>query len=676
MKHHSPKRRGSAWIAGILLLGIFLGCLPALLYATAAESDASEGLSVAFANSYAAVGQELQAEVSGAASDSITYQWTVDGKAVGSGTAGYTPTEGDLMKWITVTVTCDGDTAAAQMFFSTLPVLYINTENGAPITSKETYIDAELIVQGNETYNSDTTTLYSGATEIRGRGNSTWNQPKRPYRLKLDKKTDLFGMGKSKHWVLLANYMDESLQRNTLAYNLSGAMGMEQMSTVFVDVVLNGEFIGNYQLCENIRVDPTRVNIFDWETFAEDCAGVIADANGMSKDETGDLEEYMAENMDWITSGTFTFNSTTYAITDYPEIEIPDITGGYLLELDEYYDEVSRFKTFSNQPMMFKNPEFVYTNKDMMTYVQDYVQAFEDAVQSGSYTVEYDGKTMHYSDLYDMDALVDYWLISEIFFNEEINKKSTYMYKEIDELMKMGPIWDMDWSAGADQGVSYYTDRWATVFFSTNAQADQWYKYLIQDPYFITRAQERYWEIRDHQVADMLTELESNYELLKESAEANHSLWGHKSFDSYTNTLRSWFNNHLSWMDEQMETQTSLYTSLGYYTGTDLTLALTDAEGKHLAADTSEKAPADGISHDGQSLTLSISSRSNLTGTAAVYVNGVRTGEVYLGANTTVTYEIPADVLTADAGKKNVIEVKVEQNGWVEAAAYVTVLET
>lgn len=677
MKYHFTQRWGSALLAGILLFGILLGCLPALFFATAAESDASEGLQVSFANAYAAVGKELRAEVTGATSDSVTYTWVVDGQSVGNGTASYTPTEADLMKWITVTVTCDGDTSAAQMFFSTLPVVYINTENGAPIVSKEDYINAELIIQGNETYNSDTTTLYSGATEIRGRGNSTWAQPKKPYRLKLDKKTDLFGMGKSKHWVLLANYMDESLQRNTLAYNLSGAMGMEQMSTVFVDVVLNGDFVGNYQLCENIRVDPTRVDIFDWESFAEDCAGVIADAHGMSKDETGDLEEYMAENMDWITSGSFKFNGTTYTLSDYPDIEIPSITGGYLLELDEYYDEVSRFKTDSGQPMMFKNPEFVTTNKDMMNYVQGYVQAFEDAVQSDSYTTVYDGKTVHYSELYDMDALVDYWLITEIFFNEEINKKSTYMYKEIDELMKMGPIWDMDWSAGADQGSTYYTDKWATVFFSVGAQANQWYKYLIQDPYFMVRAQERYWEIRDNQVADMLAELDSNYELLKESAAANHKLWDHKSsFETYTNNLRSWFNNHLSWMDDQMATQDSLRESLGFKADTNLTLTLTDAEGKNLTVDTSEKAPANGISPDGQPLTLSIQSRNGLTGTAAVYVNGIRAGDIYLGANTTVTFELTADLLTASAGEKDVIEVKVEQNGWVEAVSYVTVLET
>lgn len=675
MKKKISQRFGSAIMAGVLLLSILIACVPALLFATAAESRVSEVLSVSFSEDYAVVGKALNAKVAGADSGSIAYNWTVNGKTVSTGSS-YTPTEADLMNWIVVTVACEGETAESQMFFSELPVVYINTEGGAAITSKEKYIDAELIIQGNATYNSKTTKLYNGATEIRGRGNSTWAQPKKPYRLKLDKKTDLFGMGKSKHWVLLANYMDESLQRNTLAYDLSGAMGMEQMSTVYVDVILNGDFVGNYQLCENVRVDANRVDIFDWEGFAEEAAGIIGKAEGMDKDSTGDLEEYMAENMGWITSGSFTFNGQTYHLSDYPEISVPSITGGYVLELDEYYDEISKFRTASGQPMMFKNPEFVYTNKDMMNYVQGYVQAFEDAVQSGDYTVDHNGQTLHYSELFDMDALVDYWLVTEIFFNEEMNKKSTYMYKDIDGLMKMGPIWDMDWSSGADQGSSRYTDQWATLFFSANAQANQWYKFLIQDPYFIMRVQERYWEIRHDQVEAMLAELDSNYLLLKTSADANAQRWGHKSFDSYTNSLRNWFNDHLAWMDEQMATQSSLHTSLGYYASTDLALALTDEEGKSLTADTSENAPANGINPDGHALTLSITSKNKLSGTAAIYVNGFRVGEVSLGANATVTFELTADMLTASSGEKDVIEVKVEQDGWVEAATYITVLAT
>ena len=677
MNHKFTKKLGAALLAGIMMFGALPGSPAPLPAAAAVEATAeAEGFSAAFADSYAKAGQPMTVEVQNASSDVITYKWAVDGVQV-STESSYTPTEDDLMKWISVNVACGDDTATLEMFFSKLPVVYINTEGGQAITSKENYIDAEMIVQGNEVYNSDTTTLYNGVTEIRGRGNSTWSQPKKPYRLKLDKKTDLFGMGKSKHWVLLANYLDESLQRNTLAYNLSGAMGMEQMSTVFVDVILNGDFVGNYQLCENIRVDSTRVDIFDWESFAEDSAGVIADAAGMSKDETGDLEEYMLENMGWITSGSVTFNGSTYTIADYPDIKIPSINGGYLLELDEYYDEVSKFKTDSNQPIMFKNPEFVYTNTDMMNYVQGYVQAFEDAVQADSYTASYEDAIVHYSELFDFDALVDYWLINEIFFNEEINKKSTYMYKDIDGLMFMGPIWDMDWSSGGE-GQTYHTEQWATRYYSTNAQANNWYKYLIQDPYFFMKAQERYWEIRNEQVADMLAELDSNYELLKESAKANGERWGYKyDYKQYVDELRSWFNDHLTWLDEQMQTQDALRDSLGYHPSSRLALTVTDAEGNALTADSTEHAPADGVAEKGQSLKLNVQGGNNTTGTAVLYVNGRRTSETAMTANTTITVDVPAESLTAQAGEKNILEIQIENaDGTINASRYVTVLAT
>ena len=673
MNHNLCKKLGAVLLSGVLLFGGAAGPLALLPTVSAVEAqEEAEGFSAAFSGPYAKVGQPMTVEVENAAG-AVSYTWTVDGKTVGTGSS-YTPTEDDLMKWITVTVKSGSDSQELKMFFSTLPVVYINTENGAPIVSKETYIDATLTIQGNETYNTGTTKLYNGATEIRGRGNSTWSQPKKPYRLKLDKKTDLLGMGKSKHWVLLANYLDESLQRNTLAYNLSGAMGMEQMETVFVDVVLNGDFVGNYQLCENIRVDPTRVDIFDWESFAEDAAGVIADAVGMDKDTAGDLEEYMAENMGWITSGTVTFNGSAYAIADYPEIEVPSISGGYLLELDEYYDEVSKFKTYNNQPIMFKNPEFVGTNKDMMNYVQNYVQAFEDAVTSDSYTSIYEGKTLHYSDLYDMDALVDYWLINEIFFNEELNKKSTYMYKDIDGLMYMGPIWDMDWSSGGE-GQTYHTEQWATRYYSTNAQANNWYKYLIQDPWFFMKAQERYWEIRNDQVADMMQEIDSNYELLKESAAGNGERWGYGSdYKKYVDNLRNWFNSHLKWLDEQMATQESLRNSLGYSASSRLVLTLADADGKALDADAAEVAPADGVAAKGQALRLTITGGSNTDGNAVLYVNGRRTSVIAINANSTIVVDVPADALTAKYGEKNVLEVQIEKaDGTINASRYVTV---
>jgi hypothetical protein len=422
-------------------------------------------------------------------------------------------------------------------------------------------------------------------------------------------------------------------------------------------------------------VDPTRVDIFDWEGFCEDSAAVIADAEGMDEDTADDLTDYMAENMGWITSGTVNFGGKNYKIADYPDIEVPSITGGYLLELDEYYDEISKFRTESGQPIMFKNPEYVATNKDMIGYVQNYVQAFENAVQSDSYTAEYEGEILHYTELFDFNALVDYWLINEIFFNEELNKKSTYMYKDIDGLMYMGPIWDMDWSSGGE-GQTYISNEWATRHYSTNAQANSWYKYLIQDPYFFLKAQERYWEIRNDQVVDMLAELDSNEKLLETSAKANGQRWGYKNdYSKYVDTLRSWLNTHLSWMDEQMATQNSLRDSLGYHSSSRLALALTDDQGKALTADSAEHAPADAVALLGQSLKLSIQGGNNTDGNAVLYVNGRRTSVTPTEANSTTVVEVPAESLTAQLGEKNVLEVQIEKaDGTINASHYVTVL--
>ena len=635
---------------------------------------------VSFENGYAEVGKALT--VSSNAEKINTYKWIVDGKEVSTEST-YTPTAEDLEKWIQVDVTTDLGAASAKMYCSKLPVVYIDTEGGQPITSKEKYIDADIKIQGNETFN-ESKELYDGVTEIRGRGNSTWSQPKKPYRLKLDKKTDIFGMGKSKHWVLLANYLDESLMRNTLAYNLSGSMGMEQMSTVWVSVIMNGEYAGNYQLCENIRVDDTRVDIFDWETFAEDVAAIIAEAEGMDEDTADDLATYMAEeSMQWITSKTVTFNGKIYNLEDYEKAilellaedyghELPNvdhlfdlINGGYILELDEYYDEVSKFKTNSNQPIMFKNPEFVNTNSDMIGFVQEYVQAFEDAVHNFDYKVKYDGDDVHYSELYDMDALVDYWLITEIFFNEEINKKSTYMYKGVDELMKMGPIWDMDWSSGGE-GDTKHTNRWATLHFNAGAQAANWYKDLVKDPYFLMKAQERYWEIRDLQVQDMLDVMDDHYELLKESGAADGTRWGkgNQSFKNDYEKLNTWLNTHITWMDGQMATEDGFDASF-LNKDDSFEVRLTTADGTALPKDTEGKVPADVFAANTEELKLEL---SKLNSNAYVFINGK---SYTIFSDATVKY-IPMDQLIP--GEKNVIEVKdVTDSGEVLSANYITV---
>ena len=138
-----------------------------------------------------------------------------------------------------------------------LPIMFINTNGQKPIVDKENWIagnysimaaDGEYILDGDE-------------LEIRGRGNTTWQNPKKPYALKLGKKTELFGMPKHKRWVLLAAYNDKSMLRTDLAFHLAqeySNMRWKQGGQL-IELVLNGQFLGNYYLCEHIKVDENRV---------------------------------------------------------------------------------------------------------------------------------------------------------------------------------------------------------------------------------------------------------------------------------------------------------------------------------------------------------------------------------------------------------------------------------
>ena len=179
------KRNFKKVLALILAGTMMLGGLPvADLRMNVQAEEAVEAFSVSFVDQYASVGKPLAPTMTGA--QNATYKWYVGGVQKGTEET-YTPTESDLNKWIEVQVTSGNETLSAKLYFSKLPVVYIDTEGGQAITSKENYIDADLRVQGNDQFNSSNV-LYNGKTEIRGRGNSTWAQPKKPYRLKLDKK--------------------------------------------------------------------------------------------------------------------------------------------------------------------------------------------------------------------------------------------------------------------------------------------------------------------------------------------------------------------------------------------------------------------------------------------------------------------------------------------------------
>lgn len=138
-----------------------------------------------------------------------------------------------------------------------IPHIYINTENEEEITSKEKYLSAEISIEANG-WGED----YSGKTQIKGRGNSTWGMPKKPYRLKLEKKSSLLKLAEEKDWVLLANYIDPTLILNSVAFKIGQLIGLPFTNhAIPVELTLNGKYAGSYLFTEQVELSPSRVNI-------------------------------------------------------------------------------------------------------------------------------------------------------------------------------------------------------------------------------------------------------------------------------------------------------------------------------------------------------------------------------------------------------------------------------
>lgn len=139
-----------------------------------------------------------------------------------------------------------------------LPTVIINTENAQEIVSKENEISSNVYIISE----NGTNLLSTSETGVRGRGNASWDQfPKKPYRLKFKSKQSPLGAPASaKKWTLISNYSDKSLMRNILAFEASRRIG--QAYTPYchpVDVIVNGEYRGCYQLCDQVEAAEGRV---------------------------------------------------------------------------------------------------------------------------------------------------------------------------------------------------------------------------------------------------------------------------------------------------------------------------------------------------------------------------------------------------------------------------------
>lgn len=495
------------------------------------------------------------------------YEWKIGGEPIGYTGSAYTPVEADLEKMITVTVRADGYVEQTlSVYCSKLPVLYIDTDDGANVESKDEYKSAYYVLQGAREgpYGNA-----AGGVQVKGRGNYSWTMPKTPYKLKLDDEADLLGMGENKHWVLIPNMPDPSLMRNALSYWASEQIGLLSMKTEWVVVVLNGSYMGNYQLCQQIRPGADRVSVTDLEELSRQAAEAVY-AEGSVQGTKEELKEYLKQDLGWMSDGVFDFKGKNYSVPAH--LKPSSLTGGFILEIDISFDGITQFFSHVGLPVMVHSPEYAKSNQELMDYIVDYVQAVEDAVYDEEGYGTFRGKSVHYSELVDMDSLVNYWLISELFYNVDFDMKSIFMYKDMDGKLFMGPIWDMDLTCGTGDSREYSYTLWATWNSGTKEQTIMWYRPLIKNRDFVHQAFEAYHRYRPV-FQEMVRDggmIDQYYGYLYESGQSDAKCWREEADDGYFERavyqgLKPWLINRLAWMDEQFATEETLAQSLDAY---------------------------------------------------------------------------------------------------------------
>ncbi len=317
-----------------------------------------------------------------------------------------------------------------------IPAVFITTESGSLDylhKNKDNKEPGDIRV-----YEDGKKTLDSELKQIKGRGNSTWYYPKKPYNIKFDKKTDMFGMGKAKKWTLLANYFDYSLIHNVFGWEFARAFGLPYTSEYkHVDLYINGDYLGNYVICESVEIGENRVDIADLEKANEN-ANPDIEIETLPRGGTG--------------AGGAVQQSTAKGSRKWVQIpENPaDVTGGYLMEYEyggRYNPEVSGFVTFNGQPVVLKSPE--YASQAEVTYIADYMDAGTEALYSPT---GYNAEGKHYSEYFDVDSLAAAYLTQEISMNYDAALSSFFAYKPAgDKKVVFGPVWDMDNAFGSRQ---------------------------------------------------------------------------------------------------------------------------------------------------------------------------------------------------------------------------------
>lgn len=365
-----------------------------------------------------------------------------------------------------------------------VPHLYIETEGGAPIDSKEVRVPGTIVIDGMGEYDD-----YSGQMEIKGRGNSTWAQPKKPYQIKLSSKDSLLGLPSGKKWILLANYFDTTLMGNAIAMKAGRLLGMPFTHHIIpVEVTLNGEFVGSYMLTEHKEVKKNRI---DLDSLGSD--GVYLEFTVNAKDKY------------------YEFTSDEYELPVV--VRYPKLGDTAASDVDTVFGAI--MDDFHELEALIAAPDFP---------------------ENG------------YRERFDTQSLAQYLLVFFLSANQEINHpKSVFMYR-VDGVYHAGPLWDFDWAWGYTSAQKMHFVSPTRPTFLEGRLGATFFGRLMEDPVFLTQLETEWLEFKRSLYPQLVSYMEGYVQVIEESFRRDYEVW-HQGASEIAGDAERMFD----WLDKRVD---------------------------------------------------------------------------------------------------------------------------
>ena len=387
-----------------------------------------------------------------------------------------------------------------------LPTVVIHTANNQEPYDKEHEIDCYISIISN-----NGTQLVADTATIRERGNASRSFPKKPYRIKFAHKQQVLGSpAKAKKWTLINNYGDKTLMRNQLAFELSRRFGMPYTPFCqYVDVVLNGDYKGTYQLCDQIEVRKNRVDITEMTP----------------QDNSGEA-----------------------------------LTGGYLFEVDAYAeDEPNKngvFYSTYGTPFSIKSPD----EDSITTQQKNYIRSQYNQMETDN----------GWKQKLDLKTFLRHFLVGEVSGNTD-TYWSVYMYKHrSNDTIYVGPCWDFDLAFDNDNRTYPVNNRTDYIYRSGGSSIGYMRslvdKIVVYDAGAKQQLKDLWAQIRQSGFTEesMLDYINEQAQMLEQSQRLNFTRWkilsqcvhlnpsARGSYQAEVDVVRSYMRNRIAWMDNKL----------------------------------------------------------------------------------------------------------------------------